>query len=457
MNLVNIALTGLNASRVSLDVTAQNVANVNTPGYSRQQAMTASVGGGKYDYSSAGSGVEVTSIRRVTDQFLVKQVWSTNSMTAYAEGYTGSMSQLENTLGADGFSLSAGLDTLFAALNDATVKPESIPYRQQIINESEALARRFNTLTESLHHQHKDMSDQRTAAISHANSLVSNIAQVNKQIVEMQGTGGNPAHLMDSRDALIGELAKVVEVKTTDQPDGSLQVTLSSGQPLVMGADFGQLKAVPDQADPYAADLHIQFGKQSFGITGSVGGKLGAISDYQSEVLMPYQTAIDDMAKAVADEFNAVLAAGKDLKGNPGTALFVYDPDHPAATLTISDIDPEQLALSSDGTPGNADVLNDLIAIGNKPVAITGFGSLSVNDAFTAMVGETAIKARQADADYQAKLSMSKESIAARDNVSAVNSDEEAANLMTFANAHNANMKVISTANQLFDSVLQLF
>ncbi len=98
-----------------------------------------------------------------------------------------------------------------------------------------------------------------------------------------------------------------------------------------------------------------------------------------------------------------------------------------------------------------------MIDLSNKPVAVTGYGSVSLNDAFTSMVGQTAIKARQADADYQAKLAMSKQAHTARDNVSAVNSDEEAANLMTFANAHNANMKVISTANQLFDSVLQLF
>ncbi|MDW2138146.1 flagellar basal body protein, partial [Vibrio sp. 2128(2023)] len=146
MNLVNIALSGLNANRVALDVTAQNVANVNTPGYSRQQALMATVGDGKSNRLSSGMGVEVTSIRRVTDQFLVKQTWSTNSLAAYAAGYTSNMSQLENTLGADGFSISAGLDSLNAALNDATVKPESMPYRQQIINESEALARRFNTL-----------------------------------------------------------------------------------------------------------------------------------------------------------------------------------------------------------------------------------------------------------------------------------------------------------------------
>ncbi|WP_411062979.1 flagellar hook-associated protein FlgK [Vibrio rotiferianus] len=457
MNLVNIALSGLNANRVALDVTAQNVANINTPGYSRQQAVNAAVGAGAYDRLSPGSGVEVTSIRRVADQFLVKQTWSTNSLAGYASNYTASMSLLENTLSADGFSVSAGLDTLFASLNDATVKPESIPYRQQIINESEALSRRFNTLTESLHNQHKDMSDQRNAATSHANSLLSNIAQVNKQITEMQGTGGNPAHLMDARDALIGELSQVIEVKTTNQPDGIIQITLASGQPLVMGSEAGKIKANPDPADPYMANLNVEFGKQDFAISGAVGGKLGAITDYQNDVLKPNQVALDDMAKSLADEFNAVLATGKDLNGNAGKPLFSYDPANPSASLTITDIQPDELAFSSDGTPGNSDVLSSIIELGNKPVAITGYGTLSLNDAFTAMVGETAIKARQASADFDAKLTVNKQAHAARDNVSAVNSDEEAANLMTFANAHNANMKVISTANELFDSVLQLF
>ncbi|NOH72567.1 flagellar hook-associated protein FlgK [Vibrio pectenicida] len=457
MNLVNIALSGLNTNRVALDVTAQNVSNINTPGYSRQQALMASVAGAKHDNLSAGSGVEVASIRRVTDEFLIKQTWATQSQSAYATRYNTNMSQLENTLGADGFSLSAGLDTLFSALNDATVKPESIPYRQQIINESEALARRFNTLTESLSHQHKDMNDQRSAGIAHANSLMSNIADINKQIVEIKGTGGNPAQLLDTRDNLIGELSKVVSVKTTSQADGSLQVTLSSGQPLVMGSDAAKLKATPDPSDPYLALVQVEFGVQSFATTGDLGGQIGALSDYQTKVLKPYLGAIDDMAKALADEFNALFVTGKDLNGNGGQPLFSYDAANPAASLTITDLNPEQLALSADGNPGNADVLDKLIAVSNKNVAISGFGSVSLNDAFAAIVGETAIQARQADADYQAKLAMNQQAVAARDNVSAVNSDEEAANLMTFANAHQANMKVISMANQLFDSVLQLF
>ncbi|MGR5489186.1 flagellar basal body protein, partial [Vibrio alfacsensis] len=78
------------------DVTAQNVANINTPGYSRQQAVMASLAGGKYDKTNPGMGVEVTSIRRVTDQYLVKQTWSTASAANYASGYTSAMSQLEN-------------------------------------------------------------------------------------------------------------------------------------------------------------------------------------------------------------------------------------------------------------------------------------------------------------------------------------------------------------------------
>lgn len=457
MNLVNIALSGLNANRVALDVTAQNVANVNTPGYSRQQALMATVGGSQYDRLSAGTGVEVTSIRRVTDQFIVKQTWTTSSAESYASRYTESLSYLENTLDSEGFSLSAGLDNLFAALHDATSKPESMPLRQQIINEAEALSRRFNTLNESLYSQHKNLSDQRTAAVAEANSLMSNIADINKQIVESKGVGANAAQLLDTRDTLVGELSKLVEVKTTDQANGSIQVTLTSGQPLVMGSEAGILKAIPDVNDAYLATLQVDFDKQSFSIPGDVGSNLGAISNYQTNILKPYMTALDEMAVSMADAFNTELAMGLDLNGIAGKALFSYDAANAAASLTITDITPNELGLSGDGNPGNSDNLISIIEISNQTFSINGFGNVSLNDAFTGMVGNVAIKARQAESDYQAKSSMNSQAITARDNISAVNSDEEAANLMNFANAHNANMKVISTANQLFDSVLQLF
>ncbi|EFP95040.1 flagellar hook-associated protein FlgK [Vibrio caribbeanicus] len=457
MNLVNIGLTGLNASRVALDVTAQNVANINTPGYSRQQALMASVGGPKHDKLSAGAGVEVPSIRRISDEFLVKQTWQTNSIASYAERYTTNFSQLENTLKADGFSISTGLDKFFNALNDASVTPDSTPLRQQIINEAEALSRRFNTLTESLYNQHKEMSDQRTATVNHANSLMVNIADINNQVVEMRGTGGNPAQLLDERDSLIGELSKLIEVKTTKQADGSLQLSLSSGQPLVIGGDAGQIQALPDAGDPYLAKMQIEFGVQVYPVPGAMGGKMGALNDYQTDILKPYRDALDDMASNLADEVNTVLATGLDLQGNPGAALFEYDPANPAASLNITSITPDQLAFSSDGNHGNSDVLKDLVALSNKAMAVSGFGNTSLNDAFVSMVGKTAIKARQASSDYKAKSLLNEQAIAARDNVSSVNSDEEAANLMTFANAHNANMKVISTANELFESVLRLF
>ncbi|NLS13727.1 flagellar hook-associated protein FlgK [Vibrio sp. SM6] len=457
MSLINIAMSGLNANSVALNVTAQNVANINTPGYSRQQAVMASVAGSVGNSLSAGMGVEVTSIRRITDGFVVKQVWSTNSSAAFASSFHTSMSQLENTLSADGLNLSSGLDSLFAALNEATTKPESQPLRQQVINEAEALARRFNALNDAMHSQHKDMHDQRNASIAHGNSLLSNIADINSQLMAVQGTGGSAAQLLDTRDALIGELAMVVDIRTTEQPDGSLQVTLASGQPLVMGGEAGQLKAVTHSNDAYMADIHVEFGPQSFAVSSNVGGGLGAISQYQTEVLKPNQVAINDMAKGLADEVNAVLATGIDLNGNPGAPLFTYDPSNPANSLTITDVTADDLAFSSDGNEGNSDVLKALIELSNKPMAITGYGNVSLNDAFTSMVGDVAIKSRQAAADFEANSAMNKDAITQRNNLSAVSSDEEAGNLMVFANAHNANMKVISTANELFDSVLQLF
>lgn len=218
MSLVNIALSGLNANRVALDVTAQNVANINTPGYSRQEALMASVNGAKHDRLNAGNGVQVTSIRRVTDMFLVKQTWSTASISSYASGYNDSLSQLENTLKADGFDLSAGFDSLFAALHSATTKPESVSLRQQITSEAEAISRRFNTLTQTLQHQHKDLNDQRNAAVAQANSLLVNIAEVNQKITEANGVGGNPSQLLDTRDKLIGELVKLLKSEPLIRP-----------------------------------------------------------------------------------------------------------------------------------------------------------------------------------------------------------------------------------------------
>ncbi|MBV7262515.1 flagellar hook-associated protein FlgK [Photobacterium sp. WH24] len=457
MSIINIALTGLNANRAGLDVTAQNVANVNTPGYSRQQAQFAALGPSSALGTSAGNGVEVTSIRRISDEFVVRQTWATQSQASYSSRYLSNMSQLENVMGADSFNIAKGLDNLYAALNDASVKPESTPLRQQIISEADALTRRFNTLSESYYSQHKDLSEQRTAAVELSNSLLVNIADVNKRIVEMSSTNGNPSQLLDERDALIGQLTEMMSIKTNKQPDGSLQVTLASGQPLVLGDQASQIKAIPDPSDPYLADMEIDFAGQRFPINGNIGGELGAIADYQVETLLPFRQTLDEMAVAFADAFNNTLATGQDLNGNAGQPLFTYDPASPSSSLKITALKPEELALSSDGTPGNSDVLTDLVALSNQTFAITGYGNIAISDTFTAMVGDTAIKARQVNSDAKAAENLNAQAISVKENLSSVNSDEEAANLMIFANAYQANMKVISTANNLFDTVLALF
>ncbi|WP_318478431.1 flagellar hook-associated protein FlgK [Photobacterium leiognathi] len=454
MNMINIGLSGLNANKTALDVTAHNVANVNTVGYSRQQAMISALAG--RELFSAGSGVEVDSIRRVSDQFIVKQMWAATSQQAASNANLANMTMLESLLGGEGFNISAGLDSLFSALNDATLKPESTPNRQQIINEAKALSRRFNTLSESLHGQGERISDKATASIEHANSLMSNIADINHRVVETQATGGNPSLLIDERDVLIKQLSEVVEISSTQQPNGSLQVTLASGQPLILGNDAAQLKATPIVNEPFIQNIEIDFAGQTFAVTGEFGGQLGAYDDYLKNTLKPTQQALNEMAENLASEFNQVLAGGFDLNGDPGQALFLFDPNSPAASLDITAITPAELALSSDGTPGNSDTLQALIDLSTKPMAITGLGNVSLNDAFASMVGKTAIETRQAAVDQKASETLFSQANAARDNLSAVNSDEEAANLMTFTNAYQANMKVISTANELFDSVLRL-
>lgn len=457
MSIINIALSGMNANKVALDVTSQNVANMNTPGYSRQQVNTTAVNYGQNARTSAGNGVEVTGIRRVTDQFIVKQTWLTGSQEAFSENFSSNMGELETLLNSDSFSISAGLDDFYAALNDASVQPDSTPLRQQIINEADALTHRFNTLSESLLSQHRNLHEQLNHSVANMNGLLTNIASVNNKLIEMRNSDSNTAPLEDEREHLIEQLSSLTDIRTSEQSDGSLQVTLASGQPLVLGEQAAQLVAVPNHDDPYQSELHVEFSGQHFAITGHVGGSIGAIGQYQSDILVPAYHALDDMAEKFADSVNTILTSGKDLKGESGQTLFTYNTANPAASLDIHEIHANELGFSEDGTPGNNQVLQKLIDQSNATFTISGYGDMSIHNAFSSLISQTAIRARQANSDFDAATQLHHQAVSSRNSLSAVNQDEEAANLMTYSNAYQANMKVISTANELFDTVLQLF
>lgn len=458
MSIYNIALTGVMANQIGMNVTAQNTANMNTDGYSRQVVDQSAIvyGNGVGGYN-VGGGVSVSSIRRVSDQAAIERLRLANQDAEYATSFVHGMTNIENVFDMDGLNINLGMNDFFASVDNATLQPESPVYRNQLINEANELAKRFTETSSQLDTQLRQLVNEQSTITDTVNAQLDNIAKMNEEIRVATGQGKDTAGLQDSLDVQLNELSKKLGVKTLYKEDGTVEVSTLSGQPLVNGKNCATLAQDPTNSDPYNTDLVLTFQDNTVALKMPAGGELQAIDELKNDQYIPISEKMDDIAAGFADAVNEALAGGTDLNGTtPGKPLFSYDPADPAGTISITDITADELALSADGEIGNGDILNDISDISTGKIDIGG-EQMNVYDAYSQLLGTIGIATNSANQSYETATISLNEAQAARDSVSAVSSNEEAANLMMYMNAYEANMKVLSTANQMFDSILNSF
>ncbi|HHQ4644762.1 TPA: lateral flagellar hook-associated protein LfgK [Aeromonas veronii] len=445
MSLLNIGASGLNAAQIALNLTAQNIANVNTIGYSRQEAMMGSLSGfGRLDN---GAGVEVTGVRRVTDDYLVAQHWRSRSATGSSYAFHQYINTTEQLLGSESMNIAKGLDSFFASLSAALDSPETPAQRSQIVSSAGALANRFTQLDESLVTQEKQIDDQLSSTVSQVNSYLSQLAELNVQIGDQAAKGVNTSALEDSREQVVRELSTYMEVRVNRQSDGAFAISLPQGQPLVLGGSSSTLALAGDK-------LSLAFGGQTFEVPKLHGGSLAGVIDYRTTVLRPTREALNQIASKLADEFNAKQSGGVDLNGNgeagkpTSKKMFTYDKLNPAGTLRVAvDFTGDDLAFAkAGGGKGDNRNLQDLLTIKNGQY-----------DAYSALLGKMAVQSGQAKASMQADANMEKQMATKLSSVSGVNTDEEGVKIMAYTKVYQANAKVISTSDQLFNSILNMF
>ncbi|MGN4981589.1 lateral flagellar hook-associated protein LfgK [Aeromonas dhakensis] len=439
MSLLNIGFSGLNSAQIALNITAQNIANVNTIGYSRQEAMMGSLSGfGRLDN---GQGVEVTGVRRITDDYLVSQHWRSRSATGASYSFHQYINTTEQLLGSESMNIAKGLDSFFASLSAALDSPETPAQRSQIVSSAGALANRFGQLNESMLTQEKQIDDQLNSTVSQVNSYLKQVAELNIQISEQASKGVNTSVLEDSREQIVRELSTFMEVRVNRQSDGSFSLSLPQGQPLVLAGSSSTLSLAGDK-------LSLSFGPQSFDIPKLHGGSLAGVMEYRTTVLRPLRDELNQIAKKLADDFNAKQGGGVDLHGNPGKPLFTYDPLNPSGTLKIADgfIGDDLAFAKAGGGSGDNRNLQDLLTIKDDQY-----------DAYSALLGRMAVQSGQAKATMTADANMEKQLATKLSSVSGVNTDEEGIKIMAYTKAYQANAKVISTSEQLFTSILNMF
>jgi flagellar hook-associated protein 1 FlgK len=452
--LSQIGYSGVNAAQVAMATTGQNIANAKTPGFSRLETIFASRAGS--GALNVGGGVQVTSIRRLANEFQNQQLWRANTEQHYFESAQQYLTALEQLMSGTGSSISTGLDQFFAALSEASATPGSVALRQQIISEANNLGQRFNGLNSNIQAQLDALHEQRSAMVTEINGLSGNIAELNRRITETESIKGDSSALRDQRENLVQQLSQYASLRIHEVPDGSLSVALANGQPLVAGPTAGQLSVTVDGSGEQ--QIGLAFAGTGFPLRqNGFGGALGGLYDSEYSALRPSQDALHEMADQLAQMVNATLASGFDLNGNAGQPLFSYSPASTTAMLTLNALAPEELAFSSAaGETGNNETLLALLELKGQTVTVNG-STVTLNDAYAGLLGQVASTSRQNQADLQTATTVTQQAQAQRDSVSAVSLDEEAVNLMTYQQAYQANMKVISTANQMFEDMLAAF
>ncbi len=336
-DLLSIGLSGLAASKTQLSITGHNITNVNTPGYSRQDATQATRSPQFSGAGYIGSGTTLVDVRRSYSEFLASQLRSSTSLSRDVEAYKSQIDQLDSLLAGTTTGITPSLQKFFSALQTAAEDPANIPARQLVLAEAEGLARRFNTVYDRLSEQNNFTNKQMAAVTDQVNRLAGSIGSLNEAIAIAAANGKQPNDLLDARDEAVRQLSGYIGVTVVPQDDSSFNIFIGSGQPLVVGSTVARLEVVPGQGDPNRHEVQFISGGSRQGITSQItGGELGGLIRYREEVLDSTMNSLGRLALAVSDQVNTQLGQGLDLKGQVGSALFGNYNDPALAKLRVN-------------------------------------------------------------------------------------------------------------------------
>lgn len=322
MSLLNIGMSGLSASHASLVTTGNNISNVDTAGYSRQQTVQGSKSSIQYGNVFIGTGTTLADVRRVYNSYLDAQLQTTTSLNSDAAAYQGQITPLDTLFSDSGTGLNGALVKFFSSVQNVNAKPGDDASRQLLLSDAQALSSRFNSMSSQLKSQNATINGNLTNMADQVNKLASTVAQLNQKISEISSSGGSPNELLDARNETIRQLSTFTGAQTVER-DGNIDIYLGSGQPLVVGNTVSKLQTVPSPDDPGRLALQLDRGSSTIDITSIMtGGEIGGLLRYRSTVLDPAMNELGRVALVVADQMNSIQAQGIDKNGDFGSNLF---------------------------------------------------------------------------------------------------------------------------------------
>jgi len=324
-NIFSASLSGLNAAQYALTTTEHNIANANTPGFTRQQVLVNSRTAQASGAGFVGQGVDVVGVKRIYDQFLTTQVLQEQSQASYLNTYLTSMKQIDNLVADPAAGVSPAMQGFFDAMNGLANSPESVPARQTVLSTAQFAVDRFQAIDQRLTDISNSLTGQISGSVQSINTYATQISTLNGNIKRAVATGQGqlPNDLLDQRDQLVNQLNKEMKVSVQQQSDGALNVFVGNGQALVIDEQAMALQVVQSSSDPSKVDIaYLSNGKTIPMQQSSLqGGNLGALLTFRDQSLEPARNALGRVALGLAASLNQQNQLGQDLNGAMGGNL----------------------------------------------------------------------------------------------------------------------------------------
>jgi|GEM_PF-1350350 len=450
-----IGQRALRASQLGLTVTGQNIANVNTPGYSRREVALAAIPITGSNLKLTGTDITIEDVRTSRDQFIQTRLQAETGIAGRLTAQSQALAPLDAVYSDTAGGINTAVTGFLGAFRDLEANPNSPSLRTAVVQSGEQLGAAFSSTRSRLVDIRTDADNRLRANVDQANTLSTRIADLNGAIRLAENVGSKAFELRDQRDEAMNSLAELTGARSVENPDGSLTVTLGDGRPLVLADKPVALKTVSTPPNGLAT---ITLDGQPAVIN---NGKLRGLQDASGQITSQI-SGLDDLAASLADRVNTLHLSGADQNGTPGTAFFALPASGPitAANLTVSaaiKADPRLVVAGAAGAgSGDNTVARQIASLLTDTTSQAGTRKGSFSSIYASLVNDAGGAIKSAQDGLLTQQVILNQTIEQRNSASGVSLDEETVNLLRYQRAYESAARFLKVADELTQTLIAL-
>lgn len=453
-----IPSTGMYTSQTSLYATNNNISNVNTPGYTRQQAISCDMSPRVEGSYQIGTGVDIQEIRQIRSSFLDESYRTENSTLGYWEAQAGVINDIEPLLGSfEEYGLYSSIDNFFHAWDELSKNPESMAARAMVVEYGVAFTDTVNQIDEQLTNIEQDVCTQIAYTVDEVNSIAEDIAELNEKILECETMGLDANDYKDQRNLLIDELSYLVEIDTVEQPNGMVNISVG-GAYLVNGNDANKMKV--EFSDPSGSNIEVKWEDSNEDVRIEDGRLKGLMDCIGPEgTINQVREDLDTLVYTMATEINTIHSSGYGLDGSTELDFFVpIDASEPIGMGNIM-VNPElddlnKIATSGSGEAGDGTIAKEIVDLRSEECFEFEGVYMNIDEYYISTTTSIGTAGKEATTFATHQRSLVNQIQFQRQSLSQVSLDEEMTSMIIYQQAYNSNAKVFKAMDEMVDNII---